>query len=208
MSTDLGTAGEMESRELVHFVTQQTRFALINNILQHPEQLPSMYELEELNPSVSEATVYKHIQKLIDAGIVKEVALDDDQPAGQGSPGSSTATQRRAGPSSTNTISSPRRKPSNRSTRPSLTSPRRWSSTRIPSPGRRVTLTELASSQYSITVRFRTHPPASGTPTTREAGRPRPRPASRGTGAARRSRLRVHTSPPALGDPLRRCRRG
>jgi len=131
MSTDLGTAGEMESRELVHFVTQQTRFALINNILQHPEQLPSMYELEELNPSVSEATVYKHIQKLIDAGIVKEVALDDDQRR-QDIPGSSTASQRRAGPSSTNTISSPRRKPSNRSTRPSLTSPRRWSSTKIP----------------------------------------------------------------------------
>ena len=79
MSTDLGTAGEMETRELVHFVTQQTRFALINNILQHPEQLPSMYELEELNPSVSDATVYKHIQKLIDAGIVDEVPLDDDQ---------------------------------------------------------------------------------------------------------------------------------
>jgi len=162
-----------------------------------PRTAPSMYELEELNPSVSEATVYKHIQKLIDAGIVKEVALDDDQRRQGGIPGSSTASQRRAGPSSTNTISSPRRKPSNRSTRPSLTSPRRWSSTRIPSPGRRVTLTELASSQYSITVRFRTHPPASGTPTTREAGRPRPRPASRGTGAARRSRLRVHTSPPA-----------
>ena len=78
MSTDLGTAEGMESRELVHFVTQQTRFALINNILQHPDQLPSMYELEEFNPSVSDATVYKHIQKLIDAGIVKEVALDDD----------------------------------------------------------------------------------------------------------------------------------
>jgi len=166
-----------------------------------------MYELEELNPSVSEATVYKHIQKLIDAGIVKEVALTMTS-AGRDIPGSSTASQRRAGPSSTNTISSPRRKPSNRSTRPSLTSPRRWSSTRIPSPGRRVTLTELASSQYSITVRFCTHPPASGTPTTREAGRPRPRLASRGTGAARRSHLRVHTSPPALGDPLRRRRRG
>ena len=60
-------------------MTQQTRFALVNNILQHPDQLPSMYELEELNPSVSEATVYKHIQKLVDAGIVEEVALDDDQ---------------------------------------------------------------------------------------------------------------------------------
>ena len=79
MSTELGTAEGMESRELIHFVTQQTRFALVNNILQHPNQLPSMYELEELNPSVSDATVYKHIQKLIDAGIVKEVALDGDQ---------------------------------------------------------------------------------------------------------------------------------
>ncbi len=79
MSTEHGTANGMETRELVHFVTQQTRFALIANILQHPEQLPSMYELEQLNPSVSDATVYKHIQKLIDAGIVKEVALDDDE---------------------------------------------------------------------------------------------------------------------------------
>ena len=79
MSTNLGAAEEMEFRELVHFVTQQTRFALINSILQHPDQLPSMYELEELSPSVSEATVYKHMQKLVDAGIVNEVALDDDQ---------------------------------------------------------------------------------------------------------------------------------
>ncbi|WP_433631163.1 PadR family transcriptional regulator [Halomicrococcus sp. NG-SE-24] len=78
MSTDLGTADETKTRELVHFVTQQTRFALINNILQHPKQLPSMYELEQLNPSVSDATVYKHIQKLIDAGIVMEVALSTD----------------------------------------------------------------------------------------------------------------------------------
>ncbi|SIS21469.1 MarR family transcriptional regulator [Natronorubrum thiooxidans] len=79
MSTKHGAAEEMEPRELVHFVTQQTRFALVNNILQHPDQLPSMYELEELNPSVSDATVYKHVQKLIDAGIVKEVALDDNE---------------------------------------------------------------------------------------------------------------------------------
>ena len=79
MDDSLGDSDETTPRELVHFVTQQTRFALISNILQHPDQLPSMYELEELNPSVSDATVYKHIQKLIDAGIVREVALDDDQ---------------------------------------------------------------------------------------------------------------------------------
>jgi DNA-binding MarR family transcriptional regulator len=79
MSTDLETGGSTDARELVHFVTQRTRFALITNILQHPRQLPSMYELEQLNPSVSDATVYKHIQKLIDVGIVKEVSLSDDQ---------------------------------------------------------------------------------------------------------------------------------
>ena len=79
MGTDQGTDEGIESHEPVNFVTQQTRFALINNILQHSEQFPSMYELEELNPSVSDATVYKHIQKLIEAGIVKEVALNDDQ---------------------------------------------------------------------------------------------------------------------------------
>ncbi|SIR65980.1 Transcriptional regulator PadR-like family protein [Haladaptatus litoreus] len=79
MSTDLSTGESADARELVHFVTQQTRFALVTNIIQHPHQLPSMYELEQLNPSVSEATVYKHIQKLINAGIVKEAALSADE---------------------------------------------------------------------------------------------------------------------------------
>ncbi|MXV62322.1 PadR family transcriptional regulator [Natronorubrum sp. JWXQ-INN-674] len=79
MSTDAGPNEGGKTRELLHFVTQETRFALLANILQHPDQLPSMYELERLNPSVSEATVYKHVQKLIDAGIVDEVALPDDE---------------------------------------------------------------------------------------------------------------------------------
>jgi len=94
MDDSLGDSDETTPRELVHFVTQQTRFALISNILQHPDQLPSMYELEELNPSVSDATVYKHIQKLIDAGIVREVASTMIS-AGRDIPGSSTASPKR-----------------------------------------------------------------------------------------------------------------
>lgn len=78
MSTDLGV-NTAETRELLRFVTQETRFALITNTLQHPIQLPSMYELEELNPSVSDATVYKHVQKLIEVGILEEVTLSDDE---------------------------------------------------------------------------------------------------------------------------------
>ena len=79
MGTGPDVADGTEPRELIHFLTQQTRFSIINDILQHPEGLPSMYELEELNPSVSDATVYKHVQKLIDAGIVEEVALPQDE---------------------------------------------------------------------------------------------------------------------------------
>ncbi|WP_254523094.1 helix-turn-helix transcriptional regulator [Natrinema caseinilyticum] len=79
MSTDVGTPEGANARELVHFVTQRTRFALLTNIVQHPAQLPSMYELEQLNPSVSEATVYKHVQKLVDAGVVEAVSLPEDE---------------------------------------------------------------------------------------------------------------------------------
>jgi len=150
MSTDLGTAGEMKSRELVHFVTQQTRFALVNNILQHPEQLPSMYELEELNPSVSEATVYKHIQKLIDAGIVRgsptrrrsapaRISLEVLRP-------------HRGGPDLPRRTQSPRRG-GNPPTdlRDHLQQAREDGQVRErPSPGRRVTPTESAPCQYSI----------------------------------------------------------
>ncbi len=79
MSTDLSPADGAGNRELLHFLTQETRFAILGNVLQHPEGLPSMYELEQLNPGVSEATVYKHVQKLIDAGILEEAALPDNE---------------------------------------------------------------------------------------------------------------------------------
>lgn len=79
MSVESDSLSDSDTRELLHFVTQETRFKLVNNILQHPEQLPSMYELEQLNPSVSGATVYKHVQKLIEAGIVESVALPADE---------------------------------------------------------------------------------------------------------------------------------
>ncbi|MEY7849809.1 PadR family transcriptional regulator [Natrarchaeobius sp. A-rgal3] len=79
MSTSLGADDGRGTRELVHFVTQETRFSLIANVVQHPDGLPSMYELEQLNPSVSEATVYKHVQKLIEVGILEEVSLAEDE---------------------------------------------------------------------------------------------------------------------------------
>lgn len=79
MSTRLDAGEGTGTRELVHFLTQETRFSLLANVLGHPEGMPSMYELEQLNPSVSEATVYKHVQKLVDAGVLEAVTLPDER---------------------------------------------------------------------------------------------------------------------------------
>ncbi|ARS88799.1 helix-turn-helix transcriptional regulator [Natrarchaeobaculum aegyptiacum] len=79
MSTRFDAGEGTETRELLHFLTQETRFSLLANVLGHPEGMPSMYELEQLNPSVSEATVYKHVQKLVDAGVLEAVTLPEEQ---------------------------------------------------------------------------------------------------------------------------------
>jgi len=115
-----------------------------------PRAAPSMYELEELNPSVSEATVYKHIQKLIDAGIVRgsptrrrsapaRISLEVLRP-------------HRGGPDLPRRTQSPRRG-GNPPTdlRDHLQQAREDGQVRErPSPGRRVTPTESAPCQYSI----------------------------------------------------------
>ena len=82
MSTDAAASTEAlggDRREMLRFVTQRTRFAILANVLQHLEGLPSMFELEQLNPSVSEATVYKHVRKLVDAGVLREAVLPEDE---------------------------------------------------------------------------------------------------------------------------------
>ncbi len=67
-----------------------------------------MYELEQLNPSVSEATVYKHVQKLIEAGILEAVTLPDDERQ-QGYPWKFYRLTDEGGRFSTNTTCSPPR---------------------------------------------------------------------------------------------------
>lgn len=78
MSDQLDITENTETHKLIKFATQETRFELINNILRHPEQMPTIYELREMATSVSDATVDEQIQNLINAGIVREVALKED----------------------------------------------------------------------------------------------------------------------------------
>ena len=68
-----------ERREVLQSVIQDTRFAIVQTILSHPEQLPSRREIAFANPNKSESTIREHIQDLQDKDIITEVTLADDQ---------------------------------------------------------------------------------------------------------------------------------
>jgi hypothetical protein len=67
------------NREMLHIITQETRFVLLQNILGHPKQLPSVPELTFLNPDKNEGTVYQHLKRLINIDIVEVHTLPSDQ---------------------------------------------------------------------------------------------------------------------------------
>ena len=66
-------------RDLLNLVTQKTRFVLIQNIVAHPEGLPSLKEIVYANPSKSKSTIRNHLDKLIDAGVVETVELPKEE---------------------------------------------------------------------------------------------------------------------------------
>ncbi|UWG49156.1 Fe2+/Zn2+ uptake regulation protein, fur/PerR (plasmid) [Halanaeroarchaeum sp. HSR-CO] len=66
-------------RQRLNVVTQETRFVLIQNILSHPQQLPTLKELDYVNPSKSKSTIREHLEVLIEHGIVEERTLSKDK---------------------------------------------------------------------------------------------------------------------------------
>ncbi len=80
MSTPEQTPSEFDStRERLNVVTQETRFSLVQDILGHPSGLPTLKELDYVNPSKSQTTIRQHLQRLVDAGIVEEVLLPEER---------------------------------------------------------------------------------------------------------------------------------
>jgi len=71
---------ELDSvRERLNVVTQETRFALLQDILGHPSELPTLKEFDYVNPSKSQTTIRQHLQQLVDAGVIEEVLLPEDR---------------------------------------------------------------------------------------------------------------------------------
>ncbi|WP_076430553.1 winged helix-turn-helix domain-containing protein [Haladaptatus litoreus] len=79
MSSTTGDSTVESERETLHAITQETRFTLLQNILGHPQQLPSFKELALVNPSKSESTIYTHLKVLRDHGVVKAVELPEGE---------------------------------------------------------------------------------------------------------------------------------
>ena len=66
-------------RKRLNVVTQETRFALVQDILGHPSGLPTLKELDYVNPSRSQTTIRQHLERLVEAGIIEKVELPDDR---------------------------------------------------------------------------------------------------------------------------------
>lgn len=66
-------------REQLNVVTQETRFSLLQDILGHPTGLPTLLELDHVNPTKSRTTIRQHLSRLIEVGVVEEVTLPKDR---------------------------------------------------------------------------------------------------------------------------------
>jgi DNA-binding transcriptional ArsR family regulator len=53
----------------------QLESVLVQNILSHPEQLPTLKELDYVNPSKSKSTIREHLETLAENNIVEIVTL-------------------------------------------------------------------------------------------------------------------------------------
>jgi hypothetical protein len=80
MSTPDRAPSDLDSvRERLNVVTQETRFSLLQDVLGHPAGLPTLKELDYVNPSKSRTTIRQHLERLVDVGVVEEVLLPEDR---------------------------------------------------------------------------------------------------------------------------------
>ncbi|MDL5363422.1 transcriptional regulator [Halalkalicoccus sp. NIPERK01] len=66
-------------RERLNVVTQETRFSLIQDVLGHPSGLPTLKELDYVNPSKSQTTIRQHLERLVDTDVLEVVSLSEDR---------------------------------------------------------------------------------------------------------------------------------
>ena len=58
------------SRRLVHYITQPTRASIIQTILGHPKECPSLTEITYMIPSKSPGSIGEQLSDMVDNGII------------------------------------------------------------------------------------------------------------------------------------------
>lgn len=61
-----------QERETNRFLTQETRFTVLQYILGHPKHLPSRKELNHVIPQKAQSTINEALDTLVDRGLVAE----------------------------------------------------------------------------------------------------------------------------------------
>jgi DNA-binding PadR family transcriptional regulator len=70
--------------DLLHFITQSTRYQLMLDIIGHPNQAPSLQEFAYMNPDKGKTSIVEQLNKLTKHGFVDELALPESaRKAGQ-----------------------------------------------------------------------------------------------------------------------------
>lgn len=61
--------------QLIHLVTQPTRYTLLMNMSAHPKQSPTLDELVYLHPNKGKTTVLEHLDTLVEWGLVEKLVI-------------------------------------------------------------------------------------------------------------------------------------
>jgi DNA-binding transcriptional ArsR family regulator len=67
-------------------ITQDSRANIISDIVGHPDGMPSMAEIEYMNPSLSRSAITEHIETLEEAGVVASVEFPPGERPGRDLP--------------------------------------------------------------------------------------------------------------------------
>jgi DNA-binding HxlR family transcriptional regulator len=78
VSSKAGTGGTegLDAWRALQKATDKKRADILADIVGHPEGMPSVEELDYMNPPLSEDAIRRHLQELVDVGVVQERAFE------------------------------------------------------------------------------------------------------------------------------------
>jgi DNA-binding HxlR family transcriptional regulator len=78
--------GEFDEWTALKAITQESRANIVSDLVGHPKGMPSMAELEYMNPSLCRSTITEHLDVLEEAGVVALAAFAPGQRPGRSLP--------------------------------------------------------------------------------------------------------------------------